>query len=72
MSALDDLMADLRDDDDLAQLEEDLHEEHEGPGETDEIDELGEIRATGDSNDFDRSISTADELTRLHKILRDP
>jgi U4/U6 small nuclear ribonucleoprotein PRP31 len=74
MSAHDDLMADLRDDDDLAQLEDDFHEEQEGPGETNETDELGELEEThqtGDSTDFDRSISTADELNRLHKVLRD-
>lgn len=74
MSAHDELMADLFDGDDAAQLEEDLYEEHEGTGETGETDEINEDAETGEngnSNDFDRSISTADELTRLHKVLRD-
>ncbi|KAJ5860450.1 uncharacterized protein N7529_007760 [Penicillium soppii] len=71
MSALDELMADLRDDDDAAQLEDDFLEESEATGEIDEIEDAGNTQVGGESNDFDRSISTADELNRLHKVLRD-
>ncbi|KGO47611.1 Uncharacterized protein PEXP_014980 [Penicillium expansum] len=65
MSTAEELLRDFEDD-----------EEDFDVGEGEEVDEEPEQQEDSKegarvSNDFDRSISTADELTRLHKVLRD-
>ncbi|KAJ5135858.1 uncharacterized protein N7515_005136 [Penicillium bovifimosum] len=61
MSTAEELLRDFEDDEDFDVGEDQVDEEPE--------EERKE--GAGVSSDFDRSISTADELTRLHKILRD-
>ncbi|CAI7610759.1 unnamed protein product [Penicillium glandicola] len=64
MSTAEELLRDFEDDEDF-----DVGEGEEVDEEPEQYEEPRE--GAGVSNDFDRSISTADELTRLHKVLRD-
>lgn len=65
MSAAEDLLRDFEDDEDFQDQE---GEEFEQEDIEEEQPQKAGSRAT---NDFDLSIETADELTRLHKVLRD-
>ncbi|KAF4770756.1 hypothetical protein HAV15_013033 [Penicillium sp. str.  len=65
MSTAEELLRDFEDDEEDFEVGDD-EEVDEEPEQQEESKE-----GTGVSNDFDRSISTADELTRLHKVLRD-
>ncbi|KAJ5587730.1 Pre-mRNA-processing factor 31 [Penicillium hispanicum] len=63
MSTAEELLRDFEEDEDFQQdeeLEQEPEEEQQAPKEGGEV-----------SNEFDLSITTADELTRLHKVLRD-
>lgn len=61
MSTAEELLRDFEDDEDFQDdIEQEEPEQEEAPKET--------LKA---ANDFDRSVSTTDELTRLHKVLRD-
>ncbi|KAI2790145.1 Pre-mRNA-processing factor 31 [Penicillium oxalicum] len=62
MSAADDLLRDFEEDEDFQDDEVDQQDLVEEPAQED---------ALKPSNEFDMSIETADELTRLHKVLRD-
>ncbi|KAJ5827374.1 hypothetical protein N7447_004137 [Penicillium robsamsonii] len=64
MSTAEELLRDFEDDEDF-----DVGEGEEVDEEPEQQEESRE--GAGVSNEFDRSISTADELTRLHKVLRD-
>ncbi|KAJ5794182.1 hypothetical protein N7457_000781 [Penicillium paradoxum] len=61
MSTAEELLRDFEDDEDFDVGEDQIDEEPEEESKD----------GAGISSDFDRSISTADELTRLHKVLRD-
>jgi U4/U6 small nuclear ribonucleoprotein PRP31 len=63
MSTAEELLRDFESDEDFDAGEENEDLEPEQEEETQEV--------PGATNDFDRSISTADELNRLHKVLRD-
>lgn len=61
MSTAEELLRDFEDDEDFQEdIEQDEPEQEELPEEGPKV-----------ANDFDRSVSTTDELTRLHKVLRD-
>lgn len=61
MSTAEELLRDFEDDEDFQEdIEQEEPEQEEAPKETPKA-----------ANDFDRSVSTTDELTRLHKVLRD-
>lgn len=61
MSTAEELLRDFEDDEDFQEdVEEEEPEQEEAPEEGPKV-----------ANDFDRSVSTTDELTRLHKVLRD-
>jgi U4/U6 small nuclear ribonucleoprotein PRP31 len=66
MSAADELLRDFEDDEDDAERVEEGQEL-----ENVEIVAEQNAAATGVSNDFEVATSTANELTRLHKVLRD-
>ncbi|KAJ5098921.1 Pre-mRNA-processing factor 31 [Penicillium argentinense] len=67
MSAAEDLLRDFEDDEDFQDQEgEDLAQQEAEADEQEQQD-----LASKTTSDFDLSIATADELTRLHKILRD-
>ncbi|RAK95763.1 U4/U6-U5 snRNP complex subunit PRP31 [Aspergillus ibericus CBS 121593] len=63
MSNAEELLRDFEDDDEDLQLDDGL----EGEG----VDEEQLAQAPEVTNEFDVALSTADELTRLHKVLRD-
>lgn len=61
MSTAEELLRDFEDDEDFQEdVEQEEPEQEEAPEEGPKV-----------ANDFDRSVSTTDELTRLHKVLRD-
>lgn len=61
MSTAEELLRDFEDDEDFQEeIEQEEPEHEEAPEESPKV-----------TNDFDRSVSTTDELTRLHKVLRD-
>lgn len=62
MSTAEELLRDFEEDEDF-QNEEDAEQELE--------EDQGLQESTEPTNEFDRSVTTADELTRLHKVLRD-
>ncbi|KAJ5660006.1 U4/U6-U5 snRNP complex subunit prp31 [Penicillium longicatenatum] len=64
MSTAEELMRDFEDSEEDFQQDEDLEPEQEDEQEAPK--EGAEV-----TNEFDRSITTGDELTRLHKVLRD-
>lgn len=66
MSTAEELMRDFEDSDEDFQADEGLEDEQEQDEEQQAPQEASQA-----TNDFDRSISTADELTHLHKVLRD-
>lgn len=66
MSTAEELMRDFEDSDEDFQAEDGL-EDDQGQEEEQHVSQ----EAPQATNDFDRSISTADELTHLHKVLRD-
>lgn len=68
MSAAEDLLRDFEDDEDFQDQE---GEGLEGIEQEEDQGEQPENRAPKSTNEFDLSIETADELTRLHKVLRD-
>lgn len=68
MSAADELLRDFEDDEDETDAEQ-VEERQEL--ENEEIVAEQNAAATGVSNDFETATSTANELTRLHKVLRD-
>ena len=65
MSTAEELLRDFEDDEEDFDVGEGEEVEEE-PEQQEDLKEGPDV-----SNDFDRSISTADELTRLHKVLRD-
>lgn len=65
MSAADELLRDFEDD------EEDFQDDEQIEQDEDLLEEQVAQEAAKPSNEFDLSIETADELTRLHKVLRD-
>lgn len=71
MSAAEDLLRDFEDSDleDLAEEEENGAQEMEGVTET--AEETQDEEEPGVKNDFEVAMSAADELSRLHKVLRD-
>jgi U4/U6 small nuclear ribonucleoprotein PRP31 len=71
MSAAEDLLRDFEDSDleDLAEEEENGVEKMEDVTET--AEETQNEKDTGVKNDFEVAMSAADELSRLHKVLRD-
>ena len=65
MSTAEELLRDFEEDEDFQQDEEIEQEEPEDEEQQAQAQDGAEV------NEFDRSISAADELTRLHKVLRD-
>ncbi|KAJ5698527.1 Pre-mRNA-processing factor 31 [Penicillium macrosclerotiorum] len=65
MSAADDLLRDFEEDEDFQDEDEQLEQQEEFE------EEQAPKDAKQPSNEFDLSIETAEELTRLHKVLRD-
>ncbi|PWY83181.1 pre-mRNA splicing factor [Aspergillus sclerotioniger CBS 115572] len=65
MSNAEELLRDFEDDDEDLQMDDGLEGEGEG------VDEEQLAQGPEVTNEFDVALSTADELTRLHKVLRD-
>ncbi|OJJ49659.1 hypothetical protein ASPZODRAFT_128151 [Penicilliopsis zonata CBS 506.65] len=72
MSNAEDLLRDFEEDDEDFEAIDDLQDEGEGGGGVEEEEEtVMEEAPPQATNEFETAISTQDELTRLHKVLRD-
>ncbi|KAJ5107538.1 U4/U6-U5 snRNP complex subunit prp31 [Penicillium angulare] len=70
MSTAEELLRDFEEDEEDFQQDEDLEQDQDQDQDIDE--EQDALREGAEAtNEFDRSITTGDELTRLHKVLRD-